>query len=329
MQEDVFALPPGRRRQRRPCRGLAIAGNEPPKGAESLALDLLWACRAGDGCLVLGAELRRPELAANTNARPFANAHIPNGLAVPGDLPMQVWRARAGHGVHHRMICPGSSTEIFSPVDGEMRMIILECSPTRTSTSAAPACFAARNDCVGSVGDETSICDETALKVDRRQFVPVRQRDDQIAMSQRECTRRQNHAGIRRARERRDRALDLACIVHVDGAQLHPGATDWIAPHWPVPEGMAASRRTATRVTGGAICLSSSSHFPLRPYSNVRKPVTLPPGLARLSTKPAPTGSEVSVNTIGMVRVKRRNGPTTDPLDARMTSGASATNSAA
>jgi hypothetical protein len=92
---------------------------------------------------------------------------------------------------------------------------------------------------------------------------------------------------------------------------------------------MAASRKTATRVTGGAISLSSSSHFPLRLYSNVRKPVTLPPGLARLSTKPAPTGSEVSVNTIGMVRVKRRNGPTTDPLEARMTSGASATNSAA
>src|SRR6266516_4829427 len=59
MQEDVLALPPSRRRQGRPCRGLAIAGNEPPKGAERLALDLLWACRTGDGCLVLGAELRR------------------------------------------------------------------------------------------------------------------------------------------------------------------------------------------------------------------------------------------------------------------------------
>jgi hypothetical protein len=31
----------------------------------------------------------------------------------------------------------------------------------------------------------------------------------------------------------------------------------------------------------------------------------------------------------GKKRVKRRNGPTTDPLEARMTSGASATNSAA
>ena len=57
--------------------------------------------------------------------------------------------------------------------------------------------------------------------------------------------------------------------------------------------------------------------------------MTLPPGRGRLSTKPAPTGSEVSVNTIGTVRVARRNGPTTAPLEARMTSGTSAANSAA
>ena len=57
--------------------------------------------------------------------------------------------------------------------------------------------------------------------------------------------------------------------------------------------------------------------------------MTLPPGRGRLSTKPAPTGSEVSVNTIGTVRVARRNGPTTAPLEARMTSGTIAANSAA
>jgi len=31
------------------------------------------------------------------------------------------------------------------------------------------------------------------------------------------------------------------------------------------------------------------------------KPVALPPGRAKLSTKPAPTGSTPSVNTIGTV----------------------------
>ena len=39
------------------------------------------------------------------------------------------------------------------------------------------------------------------------------------------------------------------------------------------------------------------------------KPVTLPPGRARLSTKPAPTGSATIVNTIGTVRVACSNGP--------------------
>ena len=44
-------------------------------------------------------------------------------------------------------------------------------------------------------------------------------------------------------------------------AQLHPneGATIWTAPNCPVPKATAASRRTATRVTLGAISLSSSS----------------------------------------------------------------------
>ena len=38
------------------------------------------------------------------------------------------------------------------------------------------------------------------------------------------------------------------------------------------------------------------------------KPVALPPGRARLSTKPAPTGSATIANTIGTVRVACSNG---------------------
>ena len=59
------------------------------------------------------------------------------------------------------------------------------------------------------------------------------------------------------------------------------------------------------------------------------KPVALPPGRARLSTKPAPTGSPTTGNTIGTVRVACSNGPTVEAPWARMTSGASAANSAA
>jgi hypothetical protein len=58
-------------------------------------------------------------------------------------------------------------------------------------------------------------------------------------------------------------------------------------------------KSTAARLTPGAICLSSSSHFALKSYSNAMNPVALPPGRARLSTMPAPTGSTAPENTIG------------------------------
>ena len=75
--------------------------------------------------------------------------------------------------------------------------------------------------------------------------------------------------------------------------------------------------------------LSSSSHFAPMPYSNVRKPVALPPGRARLSTYPAPTGSGTSTKTTGTVRVICSNGPAAVLPLGRITSGASATSSSA
>ena len=86
---------------------------------------------------------------------------------------------------------------------------------------------------------------------------------------------------------------------------------------------------TAARVMRGATSLSSSSHFPLKPYSIMVNPVALPPGRAKLATKPALTGSITCTNTIGMVRVIRCKAATLLLVAARITSGASATNSAA
>src|SRR6516164_4111931 len=86
---------------------------------------------------------------------------------------------------------------------------------------------------------------------------------------------------------------------------------------------------TAARVTCGAICLSSSSHLPLKLYSQFMKPVMLPPGRDRLSTKPAPTGSAAAANTIGKVRVTRSNAVTLTVASAKRMSGVSATNSCA
>jgi hypothetical protein len=49
---------------------------------------------------------------------------------------------------------------------------------------------------------------------------------------------------------------------------------------------------TATRSTAGAISLSICSHLLPISDSKLVKPVMLPPGRARFSTKPPPTGSE-------------------------------------
>jgi hypothetical protein len=86
----------------------------------------------------------------------------------------------------------------------------------------------------------------------------------------------------------------------------------WMTPDWPLPEGAAESRRTATRVIPGAICLSSSGHLPLKLYSIDMNPVALPPGRAKLSTKPPPTGSATFTKTTGTVRVACSNGPTVE-----------------
>src|SRR5262249_39464527 len=96
----------------------------------------------------------------------------------------------------------------------------------------------------------------------------------------------------------------------------------WLHPHLTVP-------CCAGLLNGEILMLAAAGHFPLKLYSNERKPVTLPPGRARLSTRPAATGSDAAGNTIGTVRVSCNNGPTVEMPVATMTSGASATNSAA
>jgi hypothetical protein len=76
-----------------------------------------------------------------------------------------------------------------------------------------------------------------------------------------------------------------------EAAQDQRAPKAWMAANWAVPAVSAGSRSTATRVTPGISSLSDCSHFALRPYSKFVNPVALPPGRARLSTKPAPTGS--------------------------------------
>ena len=92
--------------------------------------------------------------------------------------------------------------------------------------------------------------------------------------------------------------------------------------------GAGGSRSTATRVTRGAISLSSSSHFAAYTVLEVCKP-------SNIAARPREAVNEAradrvddeSTNTIGMVRVARCNASRDGAVLARMTSGASATSS--
>src|SRR5215469_11519189 len=134
-------------------------------------------------------------------------------------------------------------------------------------------------------------------------------------MSEGRPARGYDQTAIRRLRKGRDRAFDFIGVAFIKRVDLHP-------KHWRHRLNDAELSRTGgrtgiakdrhTRVTPGAICLSSSSHFPLMLYSNSMKPVALRPGRARLSTKPPATGSAMIGNTIGTVRVASINGPTVE-----------------
>ena len=54
------------------------------------------------------------------------------------------------------------------------------------------------------------------------------------------------------------------------------GAAAWMTANWVVPLPTAGSRRTATRVAPGAICLIVSSHLLLKANSKFINPVALP-----------------------------------------------------
>ena len=64
-----------------------------------------------------------------------------------------------------------------------------------------------------------------------------------------------------------------------------------------------ADRRSPTRASLGTASLSISSLLVFSSGDKLEFPVTLPPGRARLATKPAPTGSPEFAITMGMVVV--------------------------
>src|SRR5262245_42830480 len=60
----------------------------------------------------------------------------------------------------------------------------------------------------------------------------------------------------------------------------------------------------AKRLRPGTTSRKSSSRLPARSADSIDRPVMLPPGRARLATRPAPTGSPDSARTIGIDRCR-------------------------
>src|SRR5436305_289016 len=64
-------------------------------------------------------------------------------------------------------------------------------------------------------------------------------------------------------------------------------------------------KRRATRRAPGTASLSNSRNLPIRSGRVTENAVTLPPGRARLATRPSSTGSPTAVKTMGIVAVAR------------------------
>src|SRR5262245_55748683 len=132
-------------------------------------------------------------------------------------------------------------------------------------------------------------------------------------------------------RKSRDRALDLGRVAHSDRAQFHPKGRCHT-----LHRGKQSDAGRVDRIAQHCHARHAGSDLfeqlqPFRAYAvfERREAGVLPPGLARLATMPAPTGSTTFTNTVGTVRVACCNALTFRLPEDKMESGASATSSCA
>src|SRR5262249_51194119 len=71
------------------------------------------------------------------------------------------------------------------------------------------------------VGDQTAGSDEEALEVNRRQLVPCRKCDDQIAIMHRQGASGHDEPAIQWSRECVDFALDIVGVAYVYRGHIH------------------------------------------------------------------------------------------------------------
>src|SRR5262245_1933706 len=81
-------------------------------------------------------------------------------------------------------------------------------------------CLAELIDEIRPIRHQTAGSDKEAVPIGRRQLVPRRKGDDQLAVTQRRSARYRDQTSVRRARERPDGLFDLGGVAHVDRNHL-------------------------------------------------------------------------------------------------------------
>src|SRR6516165_3540223 len=184
---------------------------------------------------------------------------------------------------------------------------------------------------VGAIGQQASALNIEAVRKDRRQSVMCSHADDQFAIGYHEVFGQYNEAAFGVcasaliARSISPRSRTFASVT----CRPNAGAANAIARSWPGIAALSGLKRIAMFLTAGATSLSNSSHLPAIENSKLVKPVVLPPGRAKLSTSPLPTGSVTVVNTIGIALVCCCTICDVSVPCERMTSGLCLTKSAA
>src|SRR5262249_12611150 len=178
---------------------------------------------------------------------------------------------------------------------------------------------------------QAAAASEVRERINRGQSVTCCKRDDQMAMSRQRRSPNNDQTTIRHLRERHDGALDLARIAHIHRTQLHAqrlrhSLDDCVLTGLGTHSGVPKDR--CSRHTGRDF-FEQLEPFSAEDVLVQGKSSDVAARCAKLSTKPAPTGSMILTNTTGTVRVVCWSAPIAALAEARMTSGASATSSAA
>ena len=158
-----------------------------------------------------------------------------------------------------------------------------------------------------SVGHETPGEDEFAGRVYRWHCVAGRQLNHQVTLGQKEIFAGYHECAHPFADKGREGRLDLAgttCIQNHKCALPRTCAAFCTIPLSVAVWGtLAGLMSTAIMVSGGIRLCISSRHFAINSTVRTVMPVMLPPGRARLVTRPTLTGSVPIKKTIGIVWV--------------------------